>query len=284
MNPSRVLFIGCDKGSWQMRGRQIAEALDARFTSKPVPSDWTSADVIVLVKRAAYVWRAEARATRVPLVWDVLDFWKQPSANQHTEQAYLREVFAISRELKVSRLIGATEAMAVAIGGVYLPHHCRIGLTPAPIRPRAETVAYDGSARYLGSWRVALERECTRHGLRFVVNPEEVGRADLLVAFRGEDWDGWVCRNWKSGVKYVNAIAAGRPIIAQACAAFDEIRPTGMTIEDPAQLGEAITAMTSVEVRQAAYEDGLRRGPAFTVDAIAARYQRLLRSVARRAA
>ena len=284
MSEPQVLFVGCDKGSWQMRGRQIGRALGARCTSKPVGADWQSADVIVLVKRAAETWFREARASTAILIWDVLDVWHQPIANQRAAEEHIRDIVQLARALNVRTLVGATEAMATQIGGVYLPHHCRLGLSTGLVRSQARRVGYDGSPRYLGSWKPAIERACERLGLQFVVNPRELTDVDALVAFRGDEWDGWACRQWKSGVKYVNAIVSGRPILTQACAGFSEIAPTGLAIERPEELSDALAALCARDLRWRAYDQGLARAHDFTLEAIASRYRRILRSAVRAAA
>jgi glycosyltransferase involved in cell wall biosynthesis len=280
-----VLFVGCDKGAWQMRGRQLADALGARYTSKPTERDWQSPSLIVLVKRAAYRWATEASTCRAPLVWDVLDVWQQPAHNQRRPIEVALEIQAHARVIGVRRLVGATRAMATSIGGTYLSHHCRLGLQPTPPRRRPAVVAYDGSPRYLGSWAPAIERACARLGLRFVVNPSYLGDVDALVAVRGEEWDGEICRLWKSGVKYVNAIAAGRPILAQYGAALAEIAPAGaIAIISKVELPDAIEGLVSLERRERAFELGRSRASAFTVEAIASEYRHLLAAATRRAA
>jgi len=273
-----VLIVGGSKGSWHMRGRQLGAAMGARVTTRPNATDWATADVIVLVKHAVDTWFREAKTSKAALIWDVLDYWPQPTGNQRDEHDLVREILQVRDTLKIHQLIAATEAMATAIGGVYLPHHHRIGLSPAPVRSELQVVAYEGSPRYLGSWRVALEQVCARLGLSFVVNPRELGQADLLVAFRGEQWDGWACRQWKSGIKYVNAIAAGRPILTQHSAAFGEILPPGLIVEHPEALGLAIEYFAPRDRRESALQRARKKVDEFSVDRIAKRYQAILQS------
>jgi hypothetical protein len=272
-----VLMIGCDKGSWEMRGRQLGAAIDAAFTKKPGAEHWQHKGPIVLVKRAPFTWYREARAVRSPLIWDALDFWHQPSGNAKTEQELLQSVFEIRDGLHIGTLIGATRAMATAIGGVYLPHHCRIGLRPTPSRERLRVVGYDGAPRYLGSWKDAIDRACAKLGMTFVINPEDLSTVDALVAFRGEEYDGWACRQWKSGVKYVNAIAAGRPVLTQTTAAFTEINPPGgRIVDDPLQLEEALASLAPAAVRRQVYQECRHRSREFTLETIAKQYRAIL--------
>lgn len=250
-----ILVVGDDtKGAFQMRGIQLGGAIGARVTVTPQPSDWAWAERVVLVKRAAVRWRAEARRVQVPVVWDVLDFWAQPEDNGLSPDEMIAKVKAIHQAAGVTTLIGATRAMAQDIGGIYLPHHCRLGLSPGPIRDRAEVVGYDGTPKYLGRWRPALERSCAALGLRFVINPPDIRYADVLVSFRDGRWDGWACRQWKSGVKQVNAIVAGRPMVCQTSAAWDDFRAVGGCFDNTDALTEMIRQSVLPEIRAEAYE------------------------------
>lgn len=278
------LFVGVGSGSWQMRGVQLGAALGARVTSDPTPGDWAWADVVVLVKRAAIKWQQQARRVAVPVVWDVLDFWDQPGQNAVSCADLAARIHEIEKAAGVDLLIGATQRMAADIGGVYLPHHCRIGLAPSPIRKKASVVAYDGTKKYLGSWAKALAGACDMLGLTFVINPTDLGPVDVFVSFRDGRWDGDVCRQWKSGVKYVNAIAAGRPVLTQPSAAFSELPCNGVTAAHQDDLVGALNRLTWEEERQTAYEASLVYAPSFTVDAVAAQYRQILERVARKAA
>ena len=280
----RVLFVGAGKGSWLMRGCQMAEALGARATTQPTSDDWAWADIVVLVKRAVDTWGEVARETGRPLVWDVLDYWQQPEQNATPVLAIAEQIAAVRRRYRIRTVIGATRQMAEVIGGVYIPHQCRLGLAPTPPRSEATTVAYDGQVKYLGPWKAAIEAACARLSVRFVVNPPSLSEADVLVAFRGGVWDGPLCRQWKSGVKYVNAIAAGRPILTEACAAHEELVPPGLTVDSPARLEPALAQLLTREQRALAYAHGLRRASQFTAAAIAGQYRDLCRTVLRRAA
>jgi hypothetical protein len=276
----RVLIVGSDgHGSFKVRGRQLGDAIGARVTTHPNAQDWVWADVVVLVKHAATVWGIHAKRSKKPIVWDVLDIWRQPEDNQLAVERIRQKVFDVRDVVGIKTLIGATRAMADQLGGVYLPHHSRPGLAPAPVRDGAITVAYEGQAKYLGSWRGALEDACAALGMTFVVNPPDIREADVVVAFRGERWDGDVCRQWKSGVKVVNAVVAGRPILGQSCAAWTEIIPTGAAMTGPdACLKNGLRLVSDAKFRRIAYEDGLARAEEFSLPAIARTYRVILES------
>ncbi len=264
-----ILMVGNGKGSWQMRGQQLGAALGARVTMTPTDDDWRWADVAVLIKRHAVAFAQMAHAFGVPIVWDALDFWSQPRDNGVTKEhahGLLRGMLAV---IKPALTIGATQAMADACGGVYLPHHSWAGLVPTPPHETVQTVAYQGNAVYLGRWKDALERECARRGWAFVVNPDDLSKADILVALRDGPWDGWICREWKSGVKLVNAIAAGRPVLTQASAAASELQPPGSILMSVGDIGTAFDAWTGYAPRAAVAEMCEYLALAYRLDVIA---------------
>jgi hypothetical protein len=241
MKPRHILIVGGEKGSWEVRGHQLGAAVGARRTVQPTGLDWDWADVVVFVKRAAFFYAEMAKRR------------DQPHANHRPSADLLPDVKRCQTILGNVTLIGATQAMAEDIGGVYLPHHSRPILSARPANARAHVVAYEGRVKYLGAWGPALKSACARLGLQFEINPTSLSDADIVVAFRHGDWDGEVCRRWKSGVKYANAIAAGRPVITQPCAAFDEMQPPGYAIEDISLLEDAIRALLPLSVRQDAF-------------------------------
>jgi hypothetical protein len=269
-----TLFVGVGAGSWDIRGRQLGGAIGARVKAAPTRDDFAWADVVVLVKRAIRTFGVEARQSGKPVIWDVLDFWAQPTEN------VLDDAEAMARVRRLTwdglSLIGATGAMATAIGGVYLPHHAWPGLTPAPARDAVKAVAYQGAAHYLGRWAGWITEACQARGWQFLINPKDLREADILVAFRDAQWDGWICREWKSGVKVVNAIAAGRPLISQDSAAMREIGAAGSVVETPAQLDEALDRWSDVQARTFVTEVSRDRSLAYRLESIAAHYRQVL--------
>jgi len=168
----------------------------------------------------------------------------QPSQNRLDIESGIRAFEQMKAQIRPVAVICATQQMAGDCGGVYIPHHGRIGLVPTPPREAVRTVAYDGGERYLGRWDIAIREECHRRGWEFVINPKNLSDADILVAFRDGEWDGPICRAWKSGVKYVNAKRAGRPIITQPCAGSDELLPMRYEVSDMRALATAFDTMS----------------------------------------
>lgn len=279
-----ILCVGAGQGSWTIRGQQLGAAIGARVLSAPDAADWRWADVCILHKKYAVRYASAAHLARVPIVWDALDFWAQPGENGLGEAdaiGVLRAHMALIRPLLV---MGATQAMADAAGGVYLPHHHWSGLAPIPARERVHVVAYQGNAAYLGSWLGLVSRACARRGWRFVVNPADLREADLLVAFRDGPWDGWICRHWKSGVKLVNAIAAGRPILTQPSAAASEIGAPGSLASSEQELEQAFDQWADYTPRALAVEACRSFVDDYALMTIARRYQQILQDVRARCA
>ncbi len=276
-----VLMIGGGKGSWEVRGRQLGKAIGARISAQPSDDDVRWADVVVLIKRAGAVWASFVHRFDKPIVWDALDFWAQPQENGLSESQARAMLQAHIRVIRPSLVIGATEAMAQAAGGVYLPHHSRPGLTPAPARDVVTTVGYEGTRKYLGRWGHAVQKECDRRGWRFVINPPDLRECDILVAFRDGEWDGWMCREWKSGVKMVNAGVAGRPIISDESAARREILPHGCVIGSPDDIWDAFELWAPLDKRQSAVVGGEDSAYAYSLGAIAREYRQILQGVAK---
>ena len=267
-----ILMVGAGKGSWEMRGLQLGAALGARVVRDPSDSDLRWADMIVLIKRAILTQRVRAVQSGKPIVWDALDFWTQPFQNDLSQLSACAVLKSWQRDVTLT--VGATAAMAQSAGnGFYLPHHGHAGLHPTDARPECRVVGYDGNPIYLDWWSPVLRDACARRGWSFVINPPDLSAVDILVSLRGGIWDGWMCREWKSGVKIVNAILAGRPILTQDCAAARELQPDGMVIETASDLNLAPDEWADVERRAATVERSQRVAPLFALPAIAQAYR-----------
>lgn len=265
-----------------MRGQQLGAAIGARVTSTPSEADRRWADVVVLVKRFGVQWCRWAHKGNVPIVWDALDCWAQPGQNMLQEAEQVRLLEQQLAQVRPVLTLAATEAMAAACRGVYVPHHTWDGLVAAPVREQIRLVAYEGNKDYLGPWVKACHDACVRRGWTFDINPPDLRAVDLFVALRAGAWDGWACREWKSGVKLGNAMAAGRPIITQPSAAAREMAPVGSIIESVDELDAAFDRWSPRAAREEALDQPLARS--LTLDQVAAQYQRLVQGVLERAA
>lgn len=279
-----VLMLGLGKSSFRIRGHQLGAALGARVGSFPTPEDLTWADVVVLIKQAGPIWAEAVQAAKKPIVWDALDYWRQPDDNGWSAEEAKADLLRQVARIRPVLTIGATQAMADACGGVYLPHHARPGLVARPVNAEVKVVAYEGTRKYLGRWGKAFDQECARRGWEFVINPPDMSAADLIVACRDGAWDGWICQAWKSGVKLVNAIAAGRPVLTQWSAAYSEIEPLGPVVETTAEIADAFDRWTRADLRRDVAEQAATRRREFSLERVAEHYTDLLQQTLRRAA
>ncbi len=140
-------------------------------------------------------------------------------------------------------------------------------------------VGYEGHKKWLGRWGKAVEAECQRRGWEFVINPPDLRSCDILVAFRDGQWDGWMCREWKSGIKLVNAMAAGRPIMAKYSRAADEILVCGERVDALEELAGALDVWDSYDDRCGAVQFSADLFGDYTLNAIAKRYRNILEGV-----
>lgn len=279
-----ILIVGAGKGSWVMRGQQLGAAIGARVTSSPTDGDFAWCDLVILIKKHAVTFAPRAHKAGKPIVWDALDFWSQPAQNSYNEASATLALRSHINVIKPALVIGATQAMATAaekcgVAAAYLAHHSWAGLVPTPPREHVGVVAYEGNPAYLGRWHGWLTEACRKRNWEFAINPNDLSAADIIVAFRDGPWDGWICREWKSGVKIVNAIAAGRPLIAQPSAAARELEPVGAVIDLPTVLDDELDHFAPVSNRILPSQWGREHAPAFTLEAVAGRYLEVLSTV-----
>jgi len=109
------------------------------------------------------------------------------------------------------------------------------------------------------------------------VNPPDLSKVDILVALRDGPWDGWICREWKSGVKLVNALAAGRPVLTQASAAWGEVQPVGSVLASPRDLDVALDLWADREARRETAR--MSQTAAYTLSTVADSYRTMLAGV-----
>lgn len=297
MAAPRVCFFGrAREGSWRIRAEQLAAARGAwTAVSGELPPDaLLRHDVFVIVKRPDPRKQALLRALGKTVVLDVLDFWAQPDDDLRVttiEQA--RRLFAdLLRAAPVDAVVFPNRAMKDDLGDLAprattLYHHFRPGLTPGEVRPRARAVGYEGEERYLGPWRAVLERACAARGLRFVVNPPDLGALDLGVSVRGGSHAGLLSKCYKSNVKLANWIGAGIPALCAADeASYAETAPPGGVrfFATPADLEAGLDALLPEAARREARAALLSVRDRFRLETIAAEYEAWLADLVRRPA
>jgi hypothetical protein len=274
----RVLITGRGtSGSWQIRGVQLARAMGA--TAEPQTLNVQGFDLAVLVKRPTDDLLQRLRRAKVPVIWDIVDAWPQPTGNAWERDRCLEWLKEMVRTVRPAGIVAATHEMAadcaqIGVPVLALPHHARPGLRQNPIRP-LKVLGYEGGEQYPGRWMPIIHRQCAARGLEFVVNPADVADVDMLLALR--DCEGYAPRNWKSNVKLANAQGSGTPVICNREAGYLETASGAEHWADgEAELAAALDALTPTEARRSAAK--VLRAAAPEIDSIAATYIAWLRS------
>jgi hypothetical protein len=223
----RTLFTGKGgaSGSWAVRGQQLGAAIGATVKPLATHAEIAAHDLTVVVKRTPQSIVDALKFRR--WVWDIVDAYPQPEASAWTRREAVAWVRDRIRTLQPSAVIWPTQRMRedcdIDIRNMVLPHHYRPGIERNPIREKVRTVGYEGRADYLDQWALRLSDECERRGWSFVVNPKALADLDIVVAFRGGKWDGYVQRHWKSAVKLANAHGSGTPFVGQVESGYEEM-------------------------------------------------------------
>lgn len=228
----KLLFTGKGgAGSWTVRGEQLGAAIGAAVKPMATVRDVRDADLVVVVKRTPPELLAAIRAARRRWVLDVVDFYPQPLAASWSRSEAIGWVRAKIRELQPDAVIWPNARMAqdcdVDLPSMVLYHHHRPGIAENPIREKVQVIGYEGAPAYLAQWRPVLEQECARRGWKFVVNPQKLADLDIVVAFRGGEWDGYAPSMWKSNVKLANAQGSGTPFVGEYEEGYFETRSGG---------------------------------------------------------
>lgn len=266
-------------GSWQIRGVQLGRALGA--TVMPEALDVAGYGAAVVVKRPTPELLRRLHLAEVPIVWDVVDAWPQPSGNLWSGHACRYWLRNMVEHVRPAGIVAATQEMARDLAALTdipvlaLPHHARPGLRRNPIRAEVHTVGYEGGEQYIERWRPLIEAECARRGWSFVTQPAELADVDIVLALR--DSTGYAPRAWKSNVKLANAQGSGTPIVCCNEAGYRETQSGGEQWADtPEQMSAAFDALTPQSSRLEASRKLLAATP--HLQTIAETYASWLRS------
>lgn len=279
----RVLVTGKGgSGSWAIRGVQVGTAIGAQVVPMASVAQIAVASVVIGVKRIPDSLLNAIHQTGTPLVWDVVDSYRQPECTDWTREQSIAWLHSEIDRLKPSAIIWPNARMAddAGWGGLQevIYHHHRPGIEINPIREKIETIAYEGSPRYLEGWAEAISEECNRLGAAFLVNPESLAAADVVLAVRGPRWNGYAQRHWKSQIKMANAHASGTPFIGMREDGYLETRSMfERWVENPQDLREALESLEPHCVRKELSPRFI--GSALTLDHVARQYLQFLGKV-----
>lgn len=192
----------------------MAQAMGAVAAPMATLEQCSAADVIVAVKRIPEQLLTTIRKSGKPWAWDCVDAYPQPACSGWDREQAMRWLRAEIARLKPGLVIWPNARMQEDAGhGEVIYHHHRPGIEINPIRDRMDVIGYEGSEKFIHSWRPAIEAECRRIGARFVVNPQRLADVDVVMALRGDGWNGYPQARWKSNVKLANAHGSGTPFI-----------------------------------------------------------------------
>lgn len=279
-----VLFTGRGgAGSWQIRGEQIARAIDDAIAAPQATyGDVQDCDIVVVVKRlpldlARYIASAKKR-----WVWDVVDFYPQPLCTHWTRDEAIKWVRQQIATHNPTAVVWPNQRMREDCDdgrpGFVLYHHHRPGLQPIKVSPTLRVLAYEGAAPYLGQWHAVLAHECKQHGVKFLANPANMVVADAVIGMRDTPFAGYAQTHWKSNVKLANAQALGAVFVGQPeCGYMETSSGAELWVRDVGELREALQALASQAYRTEMQAKAL--AAAYTVRQAASDLEGFLRGV-----
>lgn len=274
----RILVTGRgSSGSFKIRGEQLGRAIGAEI--RPRTLEVKGYDLVIVVKRVDYALACLLNERKITWVWDVLDSFPQRPGEKLSEAQAKMWLKTQLDKFKPTAVVWPNARM-MKDGDfkgpqMVLYHHARPGVFSNPIRPKIESIGYEGATRYLDEYEGFFVKACAKRGWFFVTAPAALADVDVVVAFRGKDWNGYAQRRWKSNVKLANAQASGTPFVGADEDGYLETQSGGevfCTSQD--QVEEALDSLRDHSVRLANAEKMRQRAP--LLPAIADEYKQWL--------
>lgn len=282
----QLVMIGNGKsGSWKIRGEQLGRAMGARLMTREVDIDSIRkySGPCIFVKRPRFDIVDEAKFRKRKVIWDCVDFWRQPEMNNDLFAAKNCALEIVGR-MKPDLIICATNQQMFDFmeAGITVPmrvlhHHARPGQQVNEIRKNITVIGYEGAEDYLSQSASKIKSMCRDLGCEFIVNPSSLAQLDVVIAMRFGSARGIVPRNWKSNVKIANAQATGTPVIANAECGYKETTKHAFWAESVNELEETLHAITDHSIRLEKSVALLQEGERFTLEETAEKYKRIIR-------
>ena len=273
----RILVTGRGaSGSWQVRGVQLGNAIGATVKASATVEEMQANDIVVVVKRVTPELAENLRRSRRKIVWDMVDWYRQP--NKFSRDELVRQAKDYAAAMGASTLVAATKRMADDLETPHwLPHHGHArGINQ--IRERVSTVVYEGSARYVEDLRPEIDSLCSKRKWKFVINPPDYLAADIVIALRSKPWDCYASRHWKSGVKLSNAQITGVPFIGSRESGYlEQASGTECWADSIEELKLGFELLSPYQARKSAHDAMLKRSP--RLEDVACKYVHLLNSL-----
>jgi len=265
----RIVITGNGKaGSWKIRGEQLGHAIGADVMPNAMARNLEGYDVCICVKKPT-----SATVNFGNTVFDMVDCWPQPFHRGDHFQ-YVRE-----KMHGFKYTIAATERMQSDVSASWsLRHHYRPNIQENQIRKEVKTIGYEGAAHYITEWMPFIMRECKERGWRFECNPANLASCDVVLGLRGNEWRNYASDNWKSGVKFSNAIGSLTPFIALPESGYKEygIRFESVNVFD--DLKTAFDNIADHDYRLSLAEEYKNNKQHYSLEAVAADYLEWLKT------
>lgn len=276
----RILVTSSGRsGSWHVRGEQLGTAIGARVRHEASLEEMRASDVVIVVKRVKPHVMERLRVCGRPVIWDCVDWYKQP--NDDSRERLIENTMVYAAAIGATAWIGATRRMAYDIGTPhFLPHHGRRSSKTPFIRKDVAAVGYEGSPRYIERLRPGIEAECAKRGWSFRINPPSLADLDIVLAMRDPKWTCYASKHWKSGIKLSNAQINGIPFVGNRERGYIEQASGAEQWADSVdELGEAFDRLTPYENRLVASTAMLPCAP--IVQRVAEEYRGIINEVVR---
>lgn len=264
----KILFIGMSKkaGSAIMRGQQIASTRpnwDYKF--KPTREEMDGYGAIVLVKQAKPSILADiddaCKCNDSFFFYDMLDFWGQDKYKTEEESleilhSHIMKLFMLDEGVDV--FIAPNQCMfesmlSLPIIGkcdVYkIPHHYDPNLPTPAYNSQVKNLVYYGDGRYIANWYLQIVRACGEAGWNFLINPQDLSCASAMIGARNGEYNCWINRNWKSGVKLATAEGLGIPFVHTQESSYMEYATENTHLfADEDELAEILVRLKPIEI------------------------------------
>ena len=214
-----------------------------------------AADAIVAVKRLHPYQLEDIRQSGKPWALDVVDLYPQPACTDWDRDTAIKWVRDHIATLSPTAVIWPNKQMredcCTGLPNIVLPHHYRPKAPINPIREDVRVVGYEGSPNYISEWLEPLTKACAARGWTFIVNPQYLAEVDIVVAFRGREFNGYAQHHWKSNVKLANAHGTGTPFIGPSECGYMETA-TGLEewANSPSDLDDCLDRLSGEYHRQ----------------------------------
>lgn len=275
-------FAVTKRGSYEMRGRQMAAMRDEWS------SEWADGcypvDIFLMVKKQD----SRARGGR-RVVLDIVDPWPQKPHNAERGAVIKDARMAVrwfvghfrrmQRVVPIHSYIFPNKRLRKALKK-HVPHsrtiyhHYHPTIPVNPIREEMRVVGYWGNKDFLGEWLEKISVVCKKMKLQFVVNPDNIGDVDVMVAARGGVYNNFMNRSYKSNVKLANCYGSGTPCVMNPEEAYIETANSEVLFfTTERELAEGLEELRPVKTRRRVHEAHILSSNEYSVENIAKQYE-----------